>query len=313
MKIVVVGAGFMGQNHARVVSNTPGVQLAGIVETNEARAKELASAHNAPWQPTIDGIVADAAIIATPTASHHQNTISALQAGMHVLVEKPIAASAIHARDMIDTARRLDRVLQVGHIERFNPAFIQLQELVTKQPVAASFRRYSPHPQRITDSVVHDVMIHDADLALAMFGSSQVDDVVARSVIGASGVDEITTAVVSFASGAIVTLSANRLAQNKVRQIDLTLPEAQFSVDLLRQTISKQSWAAPGLSDGNKPAFQHSAVEEIPYRSVAGEPLQLQLDAFIAACRGTRPVQVTGEHGLNALKLCDWICHAARI
>lgn len=313
IRIIVVGAGFMGHNHARVVSNTQGVQLVGIVDTNEAKGTDLAHQHSVPWQPTIDGIVADAAIIATPTESHHQNTISALQAGMHVLVEKPIAASAIHARDMIDTARRLDRVLQVGHIERFNPAFIQLQQIVTKTPITASYRRYSPHPQRITDGVVHDMMIHDVDLALAMFGSSQVDDVIARSVVGASGVAEITTAVVSFASGAIVTLSANRLAQNKVRQIDLTLPEAQFSVDLLRQTISKQSWAAPGLSDGNKPAFQQSAVEEIPYRSVAGEPLQLQLDAFIAACRGTKPVQVTGEHGMNALKLCDWIHHATRI
>lgn len=312
MNIVVVGAGFMGANHARIINNNPNARVACVVDTNHARAKELAEGYQVPWQTALDGVTADAAIIATPTFEHHTHAVQALNMGMHVLVEKPIASSAIHARDMINTAKRMELVLQVGHVERYNPAFLQLQTMLSKVPLAAAFQRYSPHPQRITDGVAHDMLIHDADLALTLFGA-RVDDVVARSVIGNSGVDEIVAAAVTFASGAVASFTANRLAQNKVRQIDVTMPDYHVTVDLLRQTIAKQSWAAPGLSSGSQPAFQQSATVEIPYRSVAGEPLQLQLDAFIAACRGTKPVPVTGEHGMNALKLCDWIRHATRI
>src|SRR5437899_11160505 len=169
IRLAVRGAGSMGSNHVRIAGQLRDVTVTHVIDPDRERGELLARSVGATYEPAMDGAVGkgDAAVVAAPTAVHADVSLPLLEAGVPVLVEKPIADSAATARKMIDAAERAGACLMVGHIERFNPAVLELENLV-EAPIHLDFTRMSPFSDRVTDSVITDLMIHDLDLALSL-------------------------------------------------------------------------------------------------------------------------------------------------
>jgi predicted dehydrogenase len=310
MRFIIIGAGFMGHNHARVIANNPKAELVGIIDIDRPAAESLAALYDTQACNSVTfAPKADAVIIASPTMHHHAHAYDCMKKGLHVLVEKPIAESVAKARSLVDLAKRTGLTLATGHVERHNPAFQQAAALTSK-PVFITADRLSPHPQRIKDGVILDMMIHDIDIVMAIMKDHEIDDVSARKTYGLSNTEDIAVAALSFDNGTIVSLTASRLSQGKTRQLEIVELDRTISVDLLRQNVSVYSAGKTELANG----LQQTGLLEIPYATISGgEPLAIQLEDFIQAIQHQRQPMVTGEHGLQALKVCKEIDRACTI
>jgi len=232
VRVGVVGVGALGQHHARVYADLPGASLAGIYDVDHARAAEVAARHGVPafsHMRELAGAV-DAISIAVPTVDHHRVARELLEAGKDVLVEKPVTARLEEAEDLIGLAREKGAILQVGHIERFNPAVDALRKAAL-QPRFIEVHRLSPFSPRSLDvDVVLDLMIHDLDIVLCLDDSGAVQ-------VDAVGVPVLTSKVdianvrLRFASGLIANLTASRVSAEKVRKFRVFSPKTYISVD----------------------------------------------------------------------------------
>jgi predicted dehydrogenase len=305
LRVALVGAGMMGANHARVISGDRRAELTHVVDVDESRAQALASAHGAQAACALEAVLGnvDAAVVAVPTAAHAEVAVELLRAGVPVLVEKPIAASSAEARSLVEAARSSGTLLATGHVERFNPAVLEL-ETVAADIVHMDFRRISSFSPRVRDGVVRDLMIHDLDLALWLAGA----EVTSVSAIGRSTrteMDDLAVALLGFANGITAMLTASRIGQQKIREIDLTQKENYVHVDLVRGDLTIHhvhhvEFLAEGI-----PRYSQAGVVEIPYLSNRGEPLGLQWADFArAATMGEEP-RVDGEAGQRALELVE--------
>jgi predicted dehydrogenase len=312
IEIAIVGAGVMGSNHARVLSTLPGARLAVIVDLDAVRGRLLAEEYGCTHAPSLDAVsvTVDAAIIATPTDTHTEVSLHALSLGWHLLVEKPLAASVQEAEKLVVAAREARRILAVGQIERFNPACLDLPRYVTK-PLFIQTRRLSPYTDRVRDGVVRDMMIHDVDLVLSLSRSAPVK-VTADVSTWRSATEDLATATVVFANGLVAQLTATRIGQDKVRQIDILQPDSLVNVDLLRQDITIRHEATAEFPRFGARRLKEASVVEIPYLEHRGEPLWLELQDFVKAVRtGGRPL-VEGCAGVDALALCERILDTAK-
>jgi predicted dehydrogenase len=312
VSVAVFGAGFMGENHARVLSALPGAALAAIVDPDPSRASAIAAAFGCHSAPSIDDLDADiqAAIVATPTATHREIAIAALERGWHVLVEKPFAPSVREAEEIIEVAERAARILAVGHIERFNPASLDLPRFVT-EPLFIQTRRLSPYSIRADEGVVRDMMVHDIDLVLWLARSEPVR-VTADVAASRSDTEDLAVASVVFRSGLIAHLTATRVSQDKVRMVDIVQADSLVSVDLMRQDITiRRQATAEYLGTGSR-RLKDASVIEIPYLEHRGEPLWLELQDFVHAVASSGTPLVDGRAGVAALALCERILDAAK-
>lgn len=305
VEVAVIGTGFMGRNHARVLSTLPGAHLAAIVDADADRARGLALEYGCSWGTDLDDVAkrVDAVVIAVPTHAHHEVAMRAFDAGLHVLVEKPIAETVEQARSLVDAAASTGLKLAVGHIERFNPACLDLKQYVN-EPRFIQMRRLSPYTPRIHEGVIRDMMIHDIDLMLWLAGGS-VDEVDARAIAPRSESEDLATVSITFDNGVLGQLTSARIAQRKVRTIDVIQDEELIHVDLLQQSINIfRQTKVEQVIDGTA-RFREASVSEIPYLSRRGEPLALELEDFIGAVADDRPPLVTGAQGLAALELSE--------
>jgi len=304
MRFIIAGAGFMGCNHARIIAANPKAELVGVIDPNKQRREALGGLYGVDAFDALDAApAADAAIIAVPTSQHHALAMRALEKGLHILIEKPIASSPIEGREILNTAKSKNLTVGVGHVERHNPAYQQARA-ITNKPVCVNVQRFSPHPQRINDGAILDMMIHDVDLVLDLMGHSTVDDVICRSVTAMSDTEDAATAVLTFANGAIATIMVSRLAQGKTRSMEIVETGRTISVDLLRQNVSVYSQGKTELANG----LQQAGLLEIPYAPIrGGEPLCIQLEDYIDAIQNKRQPLVTGEQALYAVNLCKWL------
>lgn len=311
LRVAVVGAGLMGRFHARVVAEHPATELAVVVDA-APDAERVAWERRAGWLQSLDELLAgdlpDAAIVSVPTAEHAAVALDLLRAGVPVLVEKPIAATADEARELIAAAEDAGVALAVGHVERFNPAVRALEERLHDDELGRVFqfhaRRLSPFPQRIGDTgVAHDLATHDLDVMCVLAGtpvriSSELD----RKAHGSR--EDLLAALLRFDSGAIGLLEVNWLTPTKVRQLTVTGERGMFVVDYLEQHLTlyenaqaTERWPAldvfDGVTEGNVTRFAITREE----------PLRAQLTAFVRAVRGEAPVAVTGSDGLRVLEL----------
>ncbi len=312
LRISVVGAGLMGRFHARAVSEQPRTELADVVDASP-EAEAVAWERRARWLRDVDELLEgpslpDAAIVSVPTSDHAPVALRLLQAGVPVLVEKPIASTLEEARALIDAARAAGVTLAVGHVERFNPAVRALQERLRGDELGRVFqihaRRLSPFPRRIGDTgVAHDLATHDLDIMCRLAGtpvriSSETD----RKAHGTR--EDLLAALLRFDSGAIGLLEVNWLTPTKVRQLTVTGERGMFVVDYLEQHLTlyenaqaTERWPEldvfDGVTEGNVTRYA------IPRE----EPIRAQLDAFVDAVLGDAPVAVTGEEGLQVLEL----------
>ncbi len=312
VSVAVIGAGFMGTNHARVLSALQGARLAAIVDPDPARGRLVAAEFGCDYAASMEDVAVqvDAAIIATPTETHRSVGAQALARGWHILVEKPFAPSVREAEELVSAAKDARRTLAVGHIERFNPACLDLPSFVT-EPLFIQTRRLSPFSERVKEGVVRDMMIHDVDLVLWLAHSEPIR-VAADVSLWRSDTEDLAIATVVFESGLVAHMTATRIGQDKVRQIDILQPNSLVNVDLLRQDITIRRQATAEYPETGARRLKEASVMEIPYLEHRGEPLWLELEDFVEAVgSGGRPL-VDGRAGVAALDLCERILDAAK-
>ncbi len=305
----VFGVGNMGAHHARAYAELRDARLVGIHDVDAARAREVAARHGT--EPLAgDELLAraDAVSVAVPTAYHHEVAGRAIDRGVATLVEKPLVDSPPEGIDLVQRARRDDVTLQVGHVERFNPAVRTLREVLPDLDVlAVDARRLGPPVDREDDtSVVLDLMIHDLDVALSVV-DADVTDVEAA----AASDDRYVAATVSFENGVVGSFRASRVTQRKVRHLQVTAAECTVEVDYIDRSVQIHRHSLPEYveSDGDL-RYRHESVIERPTVG-NGEPLKNQLRAFLEAVRTGESPPVTGEDGLRALSLANDVVRAA--
>jgi predicted dehydrogenase len=293
----------MGTNHARVAAGMPEIDLVAVFDADRERSLALAAAFGATAAADVAELagMVDAAVVATPTEFHAPIAHQLIAAGVDVLVEKPIAPDVETARRLVDAADAAGRVLMVGHVERFNPAVLELDSLIDGV-VHIDARRISSYSPRIRDDVVIDLMIHDLDLVTMIAGgvATEVMSVV-RAPRSASA--DIASALIGFDSGITASLTASRVGQNKIRQIDLTQTENFVSLDLLRQDVTVQRVEQSEFSSDHGRRYRQVGVVEVPFLEHRGEPLALELRHFAQCVVSRATPRVTGEDGVKALDL----------
>jgi predicted dehydrogenase len=301
LKTGVIGVGNMGRHHARVYDQNRAVSLVGVADADESTAREVANDYETDAM-SVDELLdrADAVTIAVPTRYHHDLTAKALEAETHVLVEKPLVKDPAVGEKLVAQARRANLVLQVGHIERFNPAVQTLQDVIVDHDVIGiEAQRLGPPVDRdTTDSVAQDLMVHDLDIALALL-DADVDTV---SAAGNCGGQHVTTQL-TFEDGTVGQFCASRVTQQKVRRLAVTTHDARITVDYADQDVRIHRHSVPAyVEDDGDVRYRHESVIEQP-TVASGEPLVRELDAFVeAVITGSEPV-VSGRDGLRALEL----------
>jgi predicted dehydrogenase len=297
VRVAVVGVGDFGRNHARVYGQIEGVELIGIVDADPERAQKAAVEFSTTAWPDVESLRGrvDAASVAVPTVHHADIGCRLLEAGIDVLVEKPMAASLGDADRLIETARRNGRVLQIGHLERFNPAVRAVAGLV-QQPLYFEVHRLGVFTPRSLDiDVVYDVMIHDLDVLLA-FANSQVTEVRSLGIPVVTEKVDIAHARLEFASGAVASVTASRVSVEKVRKLRFFQAHEYISLDYGRQDALRIRVRQPGPN----PQFD---FQQLP--TERQEPLEGELRAFVAAVRQRGTPLVDGSAGRRALELAD--------
>jgi UDP-N-acetylglucosamine 3-dehydrogenase len=302
--LAIVGAGIMGASHGRVARTLPGVRLAAVCDTDHERAKALAHGTDAVITADLDEALeaADAVILATPSHTHGALGEHILKSGRDLLVEKPIATEIADAERLIDAAAENDRILMVGHVERFNPAVVELRRLVT-EPLALEITRVGPFYARNLADVVLDLMIHDIDLARAIVGGEIVEQhAMGRPVLTEE--PDFANALLGFDNGVLANITASRVSQSKIRRITLTQRDNVVVADLLRQQIEVHRIEhSEFLTDGGV-RYRQSGLVEIPYLAEHGEPLMHELRHFVECVRERRQPSVSGADGLASLRVC---------
>jgi predicted dehydrogenase len=321
LKVAVVGAGHLGRIHARLLSTLPAFQLVAVVDPVEGNRRSVAEAHGI-WPCVHYGEIlgrVDAAVIATPTRRHHEVAAQLLANGIHLLIEKPITASIAEADELIDLARRHGAVLQVGHVERFNPAFMHAQSECF-DPKYIEAVRTSAFKFRSTDiGVVLDLMIHDIDLALALVRSPLRNvEAVGVSVFGDA--EDIANARLSFDNGAVVTLSASRASYEAKRQVQVWSERGFASLDLAsrsgtmvrphRSIIERTFSVAQLTSEQVERLKDHLFDDLLPiehFQAPAHDQITAELEDFADSIQRGRAPQVSGEQGREALVVAEKI------
>ena len=313
LRVALVGAGRMGAHHARILGSVDGARLACIHDKHTERAAELAQRHGCPMVADLEGVIAgcDAAIVATSSSAHRAVGRALLEAGIPCLIEKPLATSEAETVALIDSAQRSGATLLVGHVERFNPAVQQLASLLEGQRLdALDARRLSWSSARITDvDVVLDLMVHDLDIVLWLVGKPVAR--LAASAVQAPGRkgEDYVTALLSFAGGAMASLTASRVTQTKLRELHLTTSFGYVTVNLITQEVLvfRHGEAERGpyhwTNSGN--AILDAVMERVLIRNA--EPLMVELQHFVDAVRDGTPPLVTGAQALETLRIAERI------
>ena len=302
-RVALVGAGIMGTNHARVLRTLPGTELTLVVDPDEARGRAVASSVGATYSRDPQEVpgFADAAILASPSDSHARIGVLLLEAGVDLLVEKPLATTVAAADRLIGAAQENERILMVGHIERFNPAVLELDRQV-RDLLHMQLTRMGPFSPRVTADVVLDLMIHDLDLALALAGAD-VDRVAAVGQRVRTDSLDLVTALLRFTNGVTATVTASRVGQTKIRHIELTQRANFVAVDLVRQDVTVHHVEHNEFLSAGGAGYRQSGVIEIPFLEHRGEPLGLELGHFLECVVNRSTPRVTGEQGRRALEL----------
>jgi len=302
IRAAVVGVGYLGALHAEKYAGLTGVELVAVVDTDPARARKIAGRFGARAlgsHAELSGLV-DAVTVAVPTPDHHRVTSDLLGAGIDVLVEKPIAASVDEAADLVQRAGESGRLLQVGHIERYNAAILALRDTI-RDPMFIESHRMAPFTERGTEvDVILDLMIHDIDIVQS-FVTSPVSEVRAVGVPVISQNVDIASARLQFDNGAVANITASRISAERTRKIRFFQRDAYISVDYA-DASARLFRRHPSSTTGGLPEI--SAEEKSPEK---GDALMREVTDFIEAVRAGRDPTVPGEDGLRAMETAERI------
>lgn len=302
VRLGIVGAGIMGASHARVARTIPDVQVAVVVDCDRDKGQRLAAHVRASYAASLDELPGqvDAAIIAVPTEAHAGIALRLMESGLDVLIEKPIASTVEEAESLIKIAEKHDRILMVGHVERFNPAVLELSRYVNGL-IHIDIRRVGPFSSRVSSGVVLDLMIHDIDLARMLTGS-EVKEILAMARRVRSATEDLATCSLTFANGLSATLTASRIGQAKRRQVELTQRENCVVADLIRQQVTVHRVEHAEFVDDRGARYRQSGIIEIPYLEHQGEPLALEQRHFVDCVLSRSQPIVSGHDGLTTLE-----------
>ena len=291
LRVGVVGVGHIGSNHARLYAETPSAEFSAIYDVDLAKANAIAKKYRVTPAQSLDEFaeMVDAASIATPTNTHYEVARSLLARGKHLLIEKPITDNAAHAGELAELAAQNGLVLQVGHVERFNPVLSALEERLT-HPRFIEAHRLSPYPERSTDiGVVLDLMIHDLEIILHLVRSPvQTIDAVGVAVLSRG--EDIANARLRFEDGCVANITSSRISPERMRKIRVFQEDAYLSLD-----YEKQSGEIYRRAEGRITREKVKIARE--------EPLKHQLVSFVECARSGRQPRVSGFQAIAALEL----------
>ena len=316
MRVAVAGTGAFGRNHLRVYRELAdeGVTLAAAIEPEDGRAAEIAVQYEIPVFASVEDALAadlklDAASVAVPTEHHHAVACELLAAGVDCLVEKPLAATLAEADELLALAEKHGRILQPGHLERFNPAVLSIEPMLTRPMFFEAHRLSVFTPRSLDVDVVLDLMIHDLDIVLT-FAKSLVKEVRAVGLPILSPKVDIANVRVEFESGCVANFTASRVSTERVRKLRFFEPRQYVSIDYARRDLlviavdpefsieqAMAMGAASGFSDG-LPGLSFSKPPVTP-----GEPLKLEIASFLDSVRSRCAPRVTAKQGREALAL----------
>ena len=296
VNVAIIGLGHMGRIHLSKLCAFDGITVSGVCDIDDVRAGECGKQYSVPVFPAYSDLIdgASCAVIATPTESHYSIARECLERGVHVFLEKPITVSPEEARELVNLARTRGLVLQVGHLERLNPALTRAVARVTK-PLLIETRRISPFTGRSTDvDVVLDLMIHDLDLVLSL-ARGTVKDVSAQGICFVSPLYDTVNARVEFSDGCVASLMASRAAAHRERSITIYEEKQTFFVDLMQGKLV----TVTSVGDANL------NIDEFTCDQM--DPVKDELLQFVMAAAGNGTPSVSGTDGLNALELANRI------
>jgi predicted dehydrogenase len=308
--VAVVGVGEFGRNHARVYRELPNTELVGVFDQDREKAKTVAAEFGTRAFAELSELAAEvkAASVAVPTEAHRKVSCQLLEMGVDVLVEKPMASDLAQADAIIAAAKKHERILQVGHVERFNPAVIAVEPVVTR-PLFFEVHRLGVFTARSLDvDVIYDLMIHDLDILLALVGEA-VTEVKAVGIPVLTDKVDIAHARLEFAGGAVANVTASRVSTERVRKMRFFQHHEYISLDYARRDALRVGVKKPGP----QPEF---GFEKLPAPAI--EPLQAELSAFVDSVISRREPRVDGAAGRAALELAARVMasiheHAERV
>lgn len=300
-RVGVVGVGSMGHHHARIYNELPGAELVGVHDVDGERARSVAREFDTralPRNRLLEAV--DAVSITVPTRHHKRMVEEAIDAGVHMLVEKPFVVDAEEGRELLERADDADLLVQVGHIERYNPAISALRDvLVGAEPLAVAARRQGPPVERDdAASAVFDLMIHDIDIVLSMTDAT-LTNVTASRVPDRNHV----IAQLEFDDGLVASLTASRITQERIRELSITAESCQINVDYMDKSVEIHRHSLPEyITDNGDVRFRHESVIERPTIE-NGEPLKNELAAFLDAVENGTEVHPDGHDGIRAVEV----------
>ncbi len=311
IRVGVIGVGRMGQRHCRVYANLRRAQLIGVSDVSAKQGRQVAQQYDVQYFDDVDELLknVDAVSIATPTPMHYDLAMRCIEKGVHVLVEKPITETLAQAEGLTGAAETSNLVVQVGHIERFNTAYMEMKNVFENMKVlAVNFRRLSPSEGSNVDvDVVLDLMIHDTNLVLDLMGQEPAW-IEAHGLSVFSDTIDHAVAQMGFPSGQMFTLTVSRITEHKVRAIEVTAREAFVECDLLNKNILVHRHTIGEYLNHNHRGVkyrQESIVERIQIPIF--EPQFLELQHFVDCIVERQPSSVSARDGLNALRLVEAI------
>ncbi len=307
IKVGVIGVGSLGQWHARIYSEIEDVELVGVFDTDENRANEIAEKYNTKPYTSIDELAVniDAASVVVPTDIHYDIFRQLLANNVNMLMEKPIASTSEEAEKMVKMAEEKDILLQVGHVERFNPVMSFLEDNLSSPRFIEATRLagYPPPregglPRGTEVSVVLDLMIHDLDIILHLM-KSPVKSINATGVAVLSSTEDIANARINFENGCVANVTASRISQEKLRKLRVFQDDLYLSLDYMNQ-------------DGQLSRKTATGIETMDVPIEKDEPLAAELKSFSNCVKHRHDPVVTGQHGSDALRLAVNICEIIR-
>src|SRR3954467_7391593 len=300
----VVGAGALGFHHTRILRDVPGAELVGFHESNPERAAKVSADLGVKSFETLDALLDNvhAVSVVVPTPYHHKVAAPALERGIHVLIEKPIAATLEEADALLEIAKRTGAVVQTGHVERFNRGVRAALPYVDRPRFIESDRLASFNPRGSDVAVVLDLMIHDIDLVRTLVGG-KVSSIQAVGIPVLTPTVDIANARLAFESGAVANITASRVSRERMRKLRIFQQSGYLSLDLAAGNGEfyrlKRDLDLASLTQGA--VGVEAFVERITLEAPEGEPLRLEFESFLRALRGEADVPVTGEDGREGL------------
>ena len=310
MKVGVIGVGHLGQHHARVYNELPNVQLCGIYDSDEVQAKKIADKNNCQIYDNASTLINDVDVvdISSPTTTHYEYAKECLLADKHVFIEKPICSKAKEAKEIVQIAKKKNKKVQVGHIERFNPAVLALSDILVN-PLFIEANRIAPFTPRGSDvPVVLDIMIHDIDIILSLI-NKKVNDIKAVGVPILTNDIDIANAKLEFQNGAIANITASRISLKRERKIRFFQKDMYTSLDYQSKKVNvvKKNKGVESIMDdimkGKREVDILDLFETQQLDIQDKEPLKAELESFINAIKNDKKPIVDANDGYEALKV----------